>query len=622
MEDMKYFPYDQLRAGQRSLVRHITKSLGEQRSMLAHAPTGLGKTVASLAPAIEVAIEKGLTIFFLTSRHTQHQIALDTLKAIKEKHNLNFTAVSIVGKQHMCLQPGVGQLRSSEFSEYCRHLKEDGRCSYYLNARQQDGSASYKTQNSTSKLKIISPVNTNVILEEGRDNELCPYELGLDMAKGAQVIITDYYYMFSPKIREHFMSKVNKSLDKCILIVDEGHNLPDRIRNLFSDTLTTTTLAIAVKEAEKFGYEELVEPINRLNDILLKLGHGMQFEKVIAKGEFMKAVSAVGEYTDLIEKFESAGEVVLKEQKRSALESIGVFLETWAGPSEGYARILSRKKTHRGDNLQLLYKCLDPSLITKPVIEESYWTLLMSGTLTPPEMYRDLLGFEDKAETQEYNSPFTSRNRLAIVVPKTTTKFTARSEEQYKEMARIIDDVVQKIPGNVAAFFPSYALRDQVYVYLQHSCPRTIFLEAPGMSKQDRADLLERFKSYKDSGAVLLGVAGGSFGEGVDLPGDLLKGVIVVGLPLGRPDMETQELIKYYDEKFGQGWNYGYIQPAFTKTLQNAGRCIRTETDRGVLVFLDSRYAWPRYLKCFPEDWDIGVTEHYGELIHEFFEPR
>ena len=139
------------------------------------------------------------------------------------------------------------------------------------------------------------------------------------------------------------------------------------------------------------------------------------------------------------------------------------------------------------------------------------------------------------------------------------------------------------------------------------------------MNKSEREEMIESFKQYKESGAVLLGTVAGSFSEGIDLPGDLLKCVIVVGIPLGKPDLETEELIAYYDKKFGKGWNYGYMMPAMTRVIQSAGRCIRTENDRGVIVFLDERFTWKNYYDLFPKDWDIKITGLYEKRVREFF---
>jgi DNA excision repair protein ERCC-2 len=256
------------------------------------------------------------------------------------------------------------------------------------------------------------------------------------------------------------------------------------------------------------------------------------------------------------------------------------------------------------------------------VIDAASSVILMSGTLTPTSMYRELMGFrEENTVEMTLKSPFPEKNKLSIIIPKTSTKFTERSEYQYKEMATIVSKLVNVIPGNSAVFFPSFRMRDDVYNYMK-DCEKTVFLEKQGLTKQEKEELLENFKSYKNVGAVLLGVTTGSFGEGIDLPGDFLKGVVIVGLPLQRPDLETKALIDYYDQKFKKGWDYGYVFPAFNRTLQSAGRCIRSETDRGVIVFLDERYAWPNYMRCFPPSWNLKTTILYESLIKAFFESR
>ncbi len=195
-----------------------------------------------------------------------------------------------------------------------------------------------------------------------------------------------------------------------------------------------------------------------------------------------------------------------------------------------------------------------------------------------------------------------------------------RGEEQFGRMAEICSDIANDVPGNSAIFFPSYQLRDMVYKYFFSRCKKTSLLEAPGMSKMEKTDMLERFKQYSKTGAVLLGAISGNFSEGIDLPGDLLKCVIVVGLPLQQPDLETKELIAYYEKKFKHGWDYGYVMPAFNKSLQSTGRCIRTETDKGCIVYLDERYAWPMYKRCFPKDTKCYITNQYKPLVRAFFE--
>jgi len=230
----------------------------------------------------------------------------------------------------------------------------------------------------------------------------------------------------------------------------------------------------------------------------------------------------------------------------------------------------------------------------------------------------EILGF-DNVDEREYPSPFPTENKLSMVIPETTTKYTERNPAMYQQIAKNLARVVNNVPGNSAVFFPSYYLRDEVDRYFNGICTKTTFIEMPGMSKIEKQEMLEKFKGYKRTGAVLMGVAAANFAEGIDLPGDLLKSVVVVGLPLQKPDLETKELIDYYDNKYQKGWEYGYTFPAITKCLQSAGRCIRSETDRGVIVFLDERYAWPNYRKYFPPDWNITITKLYEDRIKQFF---
>jgi len=269
--------------------------------------------------------------------------------------------------------------------------------------------------------------------------------------------------------------------------------------------------------------------------------------------------------------------------------------------------------------VSLNYRCLDPSLSSTVIFEHCYSAILMSGTLTPTSMYNDLLGFPAKRTIQkEFGSPFPKKNKLTMIIPQTTTKFSERDENQFKEIAKICGDITNNINGNCALFFPSYMLLDYVNRYFAEISNKKIIREIPNLSKEGKYDILEEFKNSSKKGAVLLGVASGSFGEGVDFPDNLLKCVVVVGIPLQKPDLETNELIRYYDNKFGHGWDYGYLFPAILKSLQNAGRCIRSETDKGVIVFLDQRYAWPNYKRCFPDS-DIIITKDYIEKIKEFF---
>lgn len=611
------FPHPKVREIQTELLKDVDSALKNKKDLIVHAPTGLGKTAATIAPALAYAIKKKLTVFFLTSRHTQHSIAVETLKKIKEKHEADFACVDMIGKKWMCIDPTVENLYGMDFNEYCKKQREDNKCEFYTNLKEK-GKPTTKAKKVLEDLKK-RPCSNEEIIEMCRQENLCPYEIAMLLAKEANVVIADYYYVFNQSIRKTFLQKSGKALSDSILIVDEGHNLPKRCRDLYSHKLTMFMLERGLKEAAKHGYLEVINKLNLIKGVLEQFANGldhMQNEKLVTKDEFIEAIGASEEYDDIIEEFNMVADEIREKQKQSYIGGIVGFLEYWLGEDKGFARILSIDNNYP----KLIYKCLDPSISTKEIITDAYSTILMSGTLTPTAMYKDILGFEN-ADEKVLESPFPKENRLSMIIPETTTKFTKRSEEQFKNIANILSKVIGNIPGNTAVFFPSYSLRDSVYrhFYELYDDKENIVLEKPMLSKSEKESLLKEFKDLKDKGGVLLGIASGSFGEGVDLPGDYLKGVIVVGLPLEKPNLETKELINYYDKKFGKGWDYGYIFPALTKTMQNAGRCIRSDTDKGVIVFLDERYAWPSYFRCFPPDQNVKITKLYEERIKKFF---
>lgn len=612
------FPHDNIRDIQDVLVHAVARAVEGRSNLIVHAPTGLGKTAASIAPALSNALDTNKTIFFLTSMHTQHKMAIDTIRDIKKKHGVKVVSVDIIGKKHMCLQPGVNVLHTREFMEYCKELREDGKCSFYSNLKNDDD-LTFETKTALSELKDESPATTNGLLSISEKHKVCPYEVSILLGKQSKIIVADYYYLFHPKIRESFLKKIDKELNDAIIIVDEAHNLPGRIRNLASERLTNIALKRAISEAEEFEDIKAIKILNKLLSILDEYVSDDE-EKYVSKESFMSKVEVVAEYYEAVDILVDLAAEVRKEKKQSYCGSIAVFLDAWPSEEEGYTRIFSRSPGLREEILTLNYKCLDPGVLSKPVIDAASSVVMMSGTLTPTYMYREVLGF-DKEDTVEMTlkSPFPETNKLSVIVPKTSTKFTSRSEAQYMEMAAILEKIVNAVPGNSAVFFPSFKMRDDVYRFMKN-CEKTVFTERQGLSKQEKEELLENFKSYKNVGAVLLGTITGSFGEGIDLPGDYLKGVVIVGLPLQKPDLETKALIEYYDKKFRKGWDYGYVFPAFNKTLQSAGRCIRSETDKGIIVFLDERYSWPNYMKCFPESWNLKTTLLYESLIKNFFD--
>ncbi len=600
------FSHDAIRPSQKELVETVSSALKAKKHVLAHAPTGLGKTAAVLCPALELALEKDLTIFFLTSRHTQHKIVLETSKKIMEKNNIHFSVASLIGKKWMCAQENVQNMPSGDFAEYCKSLVEADQCEFYTNAR---GKNNFVAQKVLADLKADSPLPSETVMLRCIQDKVCPYELSLMLAEESKVIVADYFYLFNPHIRDALFGKIKKKLENAIIIVDEGHNLPGRCRDLLTFRLSNKLMKLAIQEAKKNQLDDTVLVLVEIQDVLNKLGDNLKDERLVKKEQFFDPLNKFKPYDEIVAELELAADMVREAQKTSHIGSVVKFLEEWKADSTGSARIISRKDMF----VTLSIRCLDPAILTKEVFDNCYSAIVMSGTLSPTSMYADVLGLNGISKS--FPSPFPEQNRLSMIVPRTTTKFTLRSERQYKEIAAICADIANKAPGCVMIFFPSYRMRDDVAKFFAEEYEKGILYESPGMDKEEKQLLLDKFAKSK---GALLAVAAGSFGEGIDLPG-IVKAVIVVGLPLDRPDLETTELISYYDKKFGKGWEYGYTLPAMTKCIQNAGRCIRSEKDRGVLVFLDERYAWPRYKVYFPPEWTMKILPDYEEEIARFF---
>ncbi|MFH1641877.1 MAG: ATP-dependent DNA helicase [Nanoarchaeota archaeon] len=614
------FPHSKIRNVQGDLIKEVISALENKKHLIAHAPTGLGKTAATIPACLSFALKNELTVFFLTSRHTQHKLAVDTIKLIKKKYQASIICSDIIGKKFMCAQEAVEILYSNEFADYCKKLREDNKCEFYANTKKKSGSLTVLAKSILEELKILSPSHTKDLIDICKSEKLCPYEMTAILAKEAKIIISDYNYIFNPSIRDNFFLKTGKELEKCIIIVDEAHNLPKRVRELLSSRLTNFILRRAIKEAEKFGFFDERDKLQYILDIISELSIDLgprNEEKLIKKQDFVNRINLEDDYDSLITMFTFTGDQIKEKQKQSYISSVALFLETWLGTDQGFARIITKRPGTREHIMELSYRCLDPSIMTKEVIEKAYSVILMSGTLTPTFMYKDILGFSDVTK-KEFTNPFPEKNKLSLIIPETTTKFTRRNKEEYKKIADKIDTIVNHVPGNVIVFFPSYDLRNNVYVFLDQNKKRFL-LEKSSLSKEEKSDLLEEFKSHKSNGAVLLAATTGNFGEGIDLPGDFLKAVIIVGLPLEKPTLEIKELINYYDRLYKKGWEYGYTYPAIIKVLQNAGRCIRSETDKGLIVFLDERFAWERYYQCFPLDYDIKISKLYEKKISEFF---
>ena len=603
------FPFTSTRPPQKEMMDDVRNAVENSRHLVADAPTGLGKTIAALFPAVEYSVANGKNVFFLTSRLSQHKAAVETLKLMR--NNNIFRAVDIVGKKHLCSHD-VADMESGMFNNFCTAMIKDKRCNYFKNARSNELAGER-----TGLLRILSNIVPNT--EEAMalaSARYCKYELLMDAARHADVVVGDYFHLFG--MHEKFLKRMAKQLSDTIIIVDEAHNLSSRIRNNLSSRISTRACDLAAREAQNLTEYEARSAVHEIGGIISAMGKRLFNKKEIfaEREEFMDKLAEIGNYDQITAQLTRVGERVLEEKKISYTDRIAGFLKAWKQEGPGYARILAREKVQDKDQIVLQFSCMDPSLISREIVRNSHSTILMSGTLSPMEMHRDLLGLEESRTTMKsYESPFPKGNRKNIIVRGLTTQYKERNEANYIRMSKKISDCISAVRGNLAVFFPSYEMRDTLCAQIRTD--KHVIFEKSSMTKAQRDEVKEQLKMR--SPAVLLGVMGGSFSEGIDLPGDLLNGVIIVGLPLERPTLSVDALISYYEERFHAGRDYGYNFPAMIKVMQAAGRCIRTENDRGVIVLVDERFMWQNYRRIFPESWSFDVTEKPELVIREFF---
>lgn len=632
------FPYEQIRKGQDKFVKAVYKTIHTQKNLLVSAPTGLGKTVSGLAPAIYQAKARGLTVICLTSRQTQANQVIKTIADIQKASGEKISYMAFIGKRSMCVHPERDLYPPQDFNDFCKKVKLTGKCGFYKNAKNSDYEQVRKQVIETSTQAVMSVEGFVDLaasnIPQGSKCGFCPYELAGEKSFQADVIICDYNYMFQSGIRENFLGKIGRNLNECILIVDEAHNLPDRVRNAHSYSLNTQMLNAAKQEMHDFIKDKkydnyITNLIFTLEDLFNKKKDNKKEEYLITKEEVKKHyLSQFGELQglgDIISKLEEIEALVKEQRVVSFVGRVANFLLRWLELDEkGFLRTIETSIRQQKEVINLKITCIDPSDLAGSVLNKTFSSILMSGTLSPIKMYQDILGIGN-AYSLNLDSPFEKEAQLNLVFSDVTSKYDQRTNDMYERIASYISGSLHSgNDSNAIVFFPSYDLMDKILTKINvFGLNRKILKEQRFMTKEDKEKIVDEFKSksFSTKSKVLFAVTSGSFAEGLDLPNKALEMVIVVGLPLSVPDLYTQAVIRHFEQKFKKGQMYGYIYPAMSKIIQAAGRCIRTEEDKGVVIFLDNRFSWPLYAQAFPKHWHFQKADsNYKLNISNFFE--
>jgi DNA excision repair protein ERCC-2 len=579
------FPHDQARPGQKIMIDAVRQTLDAGDNLLAEAPTGSGKTAATLFPALAHGLANGRQVVFLTSKTLQQKMAVSVLRALNRDGA--FRTAHIRAKEKMCANDRV--LCHEDFCPYARDYPGKMEKSQLLN-----------------RLREAHPhFDPDAVFAAAKRGQVCPFEVQLELARRADALVADYNYVFDPGAALGHLDR--EGLASAILLVDEAHNLPDRARQIFSPELLEETFRnVAGRILLQSG--ELFESLSRIVDdaaaLLRETARALPETEAIA--ELQPPASPL---RDLWKEWEPQFVRYLswKREVKLALpeDSIVDLHFAWQrfmailnlfGP--GFACVVEK----RAAGVRLALVCLDPARALAPVFRAASSTILFSATLSPLDVTRRLLGLEkERTRSLALPPPFPPENRKVMILPQVQTTFAARARH-FGTIATLIARMAGAQGGNVLVLFPSYQFLQQVAEKMPPL--RSAFaVQRPGLGEQEREAIFQSLASAPPAGMVLFAVLGGMYAEGVDYPGELLGGVYIVSPALPQVSFERELLRRYFDETEQAGFEYAYLQPGMTRVIQAAGRLIRSETDRGVIALLCQRFLQEPYASHLPRDW-------------------
>ncbi len=572
------FPYASYRQGQRKLAGAVYKSIVDRKRLFAKAPTGTGKTISTLFPAVKAIGEGELDrVLYLTARTTTRSAAEEAL-ARMEANGLTLRSATLTAKEKIC------------FQEQPRCRKEH--CEY------ADG---YYDRINEAMLDLLSNetrLTRDVFETYARKHRVCPFEFSLDAAYTADAVVCDYNYIYDPRIA--FKRVPEEAKRRTALLVDEAHNLVDRGREMFSAELAKASFLQLYRLHKKDGVGAAAKTVN---DFFLA------YRK--AAGERRRIVTEryPEELPPLVERFRDEAERALASGRPGGEEEPTLMLDTYFAAvsflrvlerySEAYITYAEAEKT----DVRMKLFCLDPSASLRGMGKGYRAQVYFSATLSPLSYYRETLGGEEEDYALAVPSPFL-REQLEVQVLPVSTRFRDR-ERTKAPIAAAIRRMIEALRGNALVFFPSYDYLLGVLEAFEADGPieARILVQRSGMSEEERESFLAAFQAGGERSTVAFAVMGGIFSEGVDLVGERLTGVAIVGVGLPQMGLERDAIKSYFDRTGRNGFDFAYVYPGMTKVLQAGGRLIRTEEDRGVLLLVDDRFLRPHYQRLLPEEW-------------------
>jgi len=592
------FPYPAYRRGQREFAVTVFRTVREGGRLFAQAPTGIGKTMAALFPAVK-AMGEGLVskIFYLTAKTVTRTVAEKAFELLREK-GLRLKVLTLMAKDKICLCP-----EGSCDPEGCEYA----------------GGHYDRVGNAIAEIFHLDFFSPAAVMEAARRHRVCPFEFSLDLALWADCVICDYNYAFDPRVflRRFF---TDQSGDYCFLI-DEAHNLVDRAREMFSAELYKRPF-LELKRETKMDNPRLSRALDKLNAYFIQLRKRCEETGgVFVDREPPKALELLLEdFAELADEWLSQNRPApYKERLLELYFNVLAFQKTMELYDERYVSYCERT----GDDIHLKLFCLDPSYLLGEAFKRARSVVLFSATLSPMDYFIKTLGGDEESYRLKLLSPFPRENLCVLVADRISTRYRMR-EFTFAEVADAIARLVSAKKGNYLVYFPSYSYMNEVFERYCLACPSVkVIRQRPGMEEKEREAFLEEFSEDAEESMVAFAVMGGLFGEGIDLAGECLSGACIVGVGLPQVCLERNILRDYYEEKLGMGFEYAYIYPGINKVMQAVGRVIRTERDRGAVLLIDERFSLAPYRNLLPEEWQIRRVrdgESITKCLKEFWE--
>lgn len=573
------FPY---RKGQRDLAVSVYRTILRKKKLFIQAPTGVGKTISTVFPAVKaVGEELGEKIFYLTAKTITRTVAEQAFETLREQ-NLKFKVITLTAKEKIC------------FCEETSCNPDD--CPYAKGHFDRVNDAVYE-------LLMQEDVMSREVLEaQARKYKVCPFEMALDVSTWVDGVICDYNYVFDPdaRLRRFF---AEGGAGGYLFLIDEAHNLVERGRQMYSAELCKEDF-LAVKKLVKGEAPRFAKRLEACNKILLAMKKECENYKVLDNIshfgiQLMHVLSETDRYLE---------ECVDKEVRETVLDfyfQVRSFLNIYDGLDENYVVYTEYQENGR---FVLKLFCVNPAANLQKCLDKGNSAVFFSATLLPIQYYKRLLSTEKDNYAVYIDSSFDTKKRLLMNGVDVSTRYAMRSREMYQRYATYIFRVVKAKMGNYLIFFPSYRFMEDVYqeftqLLASDEEEMELVIQQKHMDEEERENFLRAFEMGREKSLIGFGVLGGIFSEGIDLTNEKLIGTLIIGTGLPQVCNEREILKSYFDQKGLYGFDYAYRYPGMNKVLQAAGRVIRTEDDRGVILLLDERFQREKGKEIFPKEW-------------------